>query len=69
MEKNGFEDVYEENGKHHVIQYSGYKDDKRVRVCPNCGEEKFLDEEFGFRVMEDGTVRNQSWCEKCRGKY
>lgn len=37
------------------------------RVCPNCNQEKHLDE-FGFRQMSDGTIRNQSWCSECRGK-
>jgi len=68
MNKNISEDSYEKNGVSYVIQYSGYKNGKRVRVCPHCKKEKFLDEDFGFRVMEEGKVRNQSWCTKCRNE-
>ncbi len=34
-------------------------------TCPHCGETKPA-EDFGFRRMGDGTVRNQSWCRACR---
>lgn len=39
--------------------------------CPKCGvvasNESELRELFGFRTMNQGeSVRNQSWCKKCR---
>ncbi|MCL1947682.1 MAG: hypothetical protein FWF51_11150 [Chitinivibrionia bacterium] len=38
-----------------------------TKICPNCKKEKLLSE-FGTRTMENGEVRNQSWCTACRGK-
>jgi len=39
-------------------------------TCPHCGRTVHtLDEvveEFGLRVMSDGTIRDQSWCKDCR---
>ena len=40
-------------------------------ICPNCNKTRVdtqaeLEEKFGLRKMEDGTVRNQSWCRRCR---
>ena len=39
--------------------------------CPHCGQMEAgtmdeLVENFGLRKMYDGTVRNQSWCRRCR---
>ena len=39
--------------------------------CPNCNKTRVdtqaeLEEKFGLRKMGDGTVRNQSWCKRCR---
>ena len=39
--------------------------------CPNCNgitanTRAELIENFGLRKMEDGTIRNQSWCKGCR---
>ena len=48
-----------------VLQTSGYKNGEPTRICPHCGKEKPLSE-FGYRRMEDGEVRNQSWCKDCR---
>ncbi len=46
-------------------------DGEAYRKCPNCGQEKPIDE-FGLRRMkgqgEDGSdlITNQSWCRDCR---
>ena len=42
-------------------------------ICPKCGVTKAntyqeLDEKFGFRNMGADSMRNQSWCRKCRSK-
>ena len=38
--------------------------------CPNCEKiantQAELIENFGLRKMEDGIIRNQSWCKNCR---
>lgn len=49
-----------------VIQSHGYNGSTPTRICPHCGHEKPLSE-FGFRRMENGEIRNQSWCKECRG--
>ncbi len=41
--------------------------------CPKCEitEAKTyqeLDEKFGFRNMDETSMRNQSWCRECRKK-
>ena len=48
-----------------IIQSSGYNGKEPTRVCPHCGKEKPVSE-FGYRKMENGTIRNQSWCKSCR---
>ena len=40
-------------------------------TCPNCEKtnaitQPELVENFGLRKMSDGTIRNQSWCRRCR---
>ena len=40
-------------------------------ICPNCKKTKAeseteLIEKFGTRKMDDHTIRNQSWCRRCR---
>jgi hypothetical protein len=40
-------------------------------ICPHCRQtiaesEDELVEEFGMRKMSNGTIRNQSWCRRCR---
>ena len=41
-------------------------------ICPNCGKKAItyqeLDEKFGFRNMNNKSMRNQSWCRDCRKK-
>ena len=53
-----------------VLQTSGYNGSEPTRVCPHCKKEKPLSE-FGYRNMGDTnkTIRNQSWCKECRGRY
>lgn len=54
------------NTKIATIQCSGYNGSEPLRVCPKCKVEKPISE-FGFRIMsEDGQIRNQSYCRKCR---
>ena len=48
-----------------IIQSNGYNGSEPTRICPHCGEEKPLSD-FGFRKMNDGELRNQSWCKDCR---
>ena len=48
-----------------VIQASRYDDGKLYRVCPKCKKEIPMSN-FGYRKMDNGTVRNQSWCKVCR---
>ncbi|WP_270350067.1 hypothetical protein [Megamonas funiformis] len=48
-----------------IIQSNGYNGKEPTRICPKCNEEKPLSE-FGFRKMQNGQIRNQSWCKKCR---
>jgi len=50
-----------------IVQASGYSNGKVMRLCPNCKKEKPL-EDFGFRIMDNNIIRNQSWCKKCRAK-
>lgn len=42
-------------------------------ICPHCGlTVDALNDvitKFGLRRMQDGTIRNQSWCRKCRSQY
>lgn len=54
-----------ENPKRPKVQSAGYNGSEPTRICPHCGEEKPLSE-FGWRKMEKGNIRNQSWCKKCR---
>ena len=40
-------------------------------ICPNCEQTRAeskdeLIEKFGLRKMQNGTIRNQSWCRRCR---
>lgn len=55
------------NDKRPVIQSSGYNGSEPTRICPKCGKEKPI-KDFGYRKMESGQVRNQSWCKNCRSK-
>jgi len=49
-----------------ILQTSGYKNGELFRECPKCGKEKSLFD-FGLRKMtKNGTIRNQSYCKKCR---
>lgn len=34
--------------------------------CPHCQHVGPLESDFGFRTLESGDVRPQSWCRKCR---
>ena len=38
--------------------------------CPNCGKtatgKTAIFTFFGLRTMQDGLIREQSWCRKCR---
>jgi len=38
--------------------------------CPSCGitatGKTAILTFFGFRTMQDGVIREQSWCRKCR---
>lgn len=36
------------------------------KECPKCGEEKNVDDEFGYRQSK-GKIIAQSWCASCRG--
>ena len=56
-----------------VIEY--HKDEQFKIIlpwrCPNCNKTRVntraeLEKNFGLRKMGDGTVRNQSWCRRCR---
>ncbi|RYQ02696.1 hypothetical protein PG22506_0323 [Bifidobacterium pseudolongum subsp. globosum] len=51
--------------EHVTINMDAYDNGKVMRECPHCGELKPI-EEFGFRDMGDGEIRNQSWCIDCR---
>lgn len=53
------------NNKRPIIQSSGYNGSEPTRTCPKCEKEKPI-KDFGYRKMENGQVRNQSWCRKCR---
>ncbi len=42
-------------------------------TCSNCNNVtattyQELEEKFGFRNMDKTSMRNQSWCRKCRKK-
>ena len=42
-------------------------------TCPNCKlviatTYQELDKKFGFRNMNEKSMRNQSWCRECRRK-
>lgn len=54
-----------ENNQRPIIQSRGYNGSEPTRVCPHCGQEKPLSD-FGFREMDNGQIRNQSWCKDCR---
>jgi len=45
---------------------------KDLTRCPQCGRtasgRPFIQSFFGFRKMEDGITRVQSWCKPCRNK-
>jgi len=52
------------NGHRLIVQDGG----KEVeRTCPKCHKRKPLSE-FGLRLMENGDIRNQSYCTDCRGE-
>ena len=53
------------NNKRPIIQSSGYNGSEPTRTWPKCEKEKPI-KDFGYRKMENGQVRNQSWCKKCR---
>jgi hypothetical protein len=40
---------------------------KTDKTCPNCGETKRVDPDFGVRVVRD-VERAQPWCRECRNK-
>lgn len=61
----GDKSMEKKNNKKPIIQSSGYNGSELLRVCPKCGKEKPLSE-FGFREMQNGQIRNQSWCKDCR---
>jgi hypothetical protein len=42
-------------------------------TCPNCKNVtattyQALDDKFGFRNMDESSMRHQSWCRECRKK-
>lgn len=43
-----------------------------LATCPQCEAkaetEEQVEERFGYRTMEDGKVRVQSWCRSCRSQ-
>ena len=43
-----------------------------LATCPQCDAkaetEEQVEERFGYRTMEDGKVRVQSWCRSCRSQ-
>lgn len=49
------------------VQISRYDNGVLYRVCPCCNKEKAI-EKFGWRQMQDGIIRNQSYCIECRAK-
>ena len=53
-----------------MIQADRVKKGKAQRLCPNCGEYKDIEADFGYRKMKKKgvvvLVRNQSWCKECR---
>ena len=69
MNENSLREEFVENGIRHVIQYNRMYNGEHMRVCQECKIEKSIEKDFGFRTMKDGTIRNQSQCTKCRGKY
>ena len=58
----------DQNSQRPKIQSHGYNGSEPTRICPKCEQEKPLSE-FGFRQMENGEIRNQSWCKDCRSSY
>ena len=58
----------DQNSQRPKIQSHGYNGSDPTRICPKCKQEKPLSE-FGFRQMENGEIRNQSWCKDCRSSY
>ena len=58
------------NNEKPIIQANGYNGSEPTRICPHCKKEKPISA-FGYRDMGDKkhTIRNQSWCKKCRGKH
>ena len=54
-----------DNNQKPIVQSSGYNGSQPTRTCPNCKKEKPLSE-FGWRKMENGEIRTQSWCKDCR---
>lgn len=53
------------NNQRPTVQSNDYNGSEPTRICPNCGQKKGFSL-FGWRKMSNGTVRNQSWCKKCR---
>ena len=53
------------NNEKPIIQSNGYNGSEPTRICPHCNIEKPLSD-FGYRNMENGEIRNQSWCKECR---
>ena len=62
--------------KKSIPMFTGSHKDDQFKIilpwrCPNCNKTRVdtqaeLEEKFGLRKMGDGTVRNQSWCRRCR---
>lgn len=53
------------NNERPVLQTNGYNGSEPTRICPKCKKEKPI-ADFGYRKMENGQIRNQSWCKECR---
>ena len=39
-----------------------------ILQCTKCGKRGELQKDFGYRNMDDGTVRSQAQCRTCRTK-
>jgi len=76
-----FENYNEQKSSHQTSDVSlatvGKPNPKKLKIrnpttCPNCNLDAAGVEEiikvFGLRTMEDNTIREQSWCKKCRRK-